>query len=305
MVVNPSTANQELAALWALDLLDPVEAQSFHAAMMASPELLTHALSLQDAWAALALSLLPQVPPSHLKAKTMAALSVTRRFLNPSHRPAAISKPSIRSTRKPSVASNGLSPLRALPWVAAVAMGGVAMLTYRESRQDRLRMSQLETQLQRRAGELHAARSQVATTATQLAVANRAVAEAQLEQEALLDQNSMNKMEIASLLSTLEAYKEGVAVVLWNPETQEGVLKLERMPLIPADKDYQLWVIDTDKETPVDAGVVKINATGVAKINFKPQEPVTGAGSFALSLENKYGSTSQTGPQGPVVMMKQ
>ncbi|HSJ02508.1 MAG: hypothetical protein ACAI34_22350 [Verrucomicrobium sp.] len=46
--MNPSTANQELAALWALDLLDPVEAQSFHAAMMASPELLTHALSLEN-----------------------------------------------------------------------------------------------------------------------------------------------------------------------------------------------------------------------------------------------------------------
>jgi len=49
--------------------------------------------------------------------------------------------------------------------------------------------------------------------------------------------NDSAKMQIAMLQSTVKKYQQGVAVVVWNSETQEGILKLEKMPPVATDKD--------------------------------------------------------------------
>ena len=110
-----------------------------------------------------------------------------------------------------------------------------------------------------------------------------------LEQEkaVIAKTRELDKLQIATLKSTIADYKQGVAFVVWDAAKQEGILKLERMPAVQQNKDYQLWVVDPSKKTPVNAGVVRVDAKGFAKVQFKPVLDVQSADKFALSVEKK------------------
>jgi anti-sigma-K factor RskA len=118
----------------------------------------------------------------------------------------------------------------------------------------------------------------------------------------LTQTHEVAKMQIATLQSTVSEYQQGVAVVVWNSEKQEGILKLEKMPPVALDKDYQLWVVDPSKKTPVNAGVVKVDAKGFAKVEFKPTVDVQQADKFALSVEKKGGVAEN---EGPIILLSE
>ena len=101
--------------------------------------------------------------------------------------------------------------------------------------------------------------------------------------------NALARMEVAQLKTTLKRFDEGVAVVVWDSEKQEGKLRLDKMPPITPAKDYQLWVIDKKKPAPVNAGVVRVDPRGSVVFTFKPVEPVTDVAKFALSIEKQGG----------------
>ncbi|MDB6138361.1 MAG: hypothetical protein JWO94_1433 [Verrucomicrobiaceae bacterium] len=107
------------------------------------------------------------------------------------------------------------------------------------------------------------------------------------EKNLVLKSSELDKMQIATLKSTIADYKQGVAVVVWDSARQEGLLKLEKMPPLDANKDYQLWVVDPSKKTPVNAGVVRVDPKGFAKVQFKPTTDIQQADKFALSVEKK------------------
>jgi anti-sigma-K factor RskA len=123
----------------------------------------------------------------------------------------------------------------------------------------------------------------------QIAVLDDAVAKLQRR-------NALAKVQIATLQSDVAAYKKGVAVVVWDSEKNQGVLKLEKMPPVEPGKDYQLWVVDPQKPAPVDAGVVRVDEQGFAKIDFKPVDAVVSAEKFALSVEKEGGVPKGEGP---------
>ena len=132
---------------------------------------------------------------------------------------------------------------------------------------------------------------------TQRAKAND---ELKIELAKLTQANDVKTMQIATLQSTVKEYKQGVAVVVWNSEKQEGILKLEKMPPLDANKDYQLWVVDPTKKNPVNAGVVTIDPKGYAKVAFKPVLDIQQADKFALSVEKKGGVPQG---EGPIVLL--
>jgi anti-sigma-K factor RskA len=107
-------------------------------------------------------------------------------------------------------------------------------------------------------------------------------------------------MQIATLQATIDDYKQGVAVVVWNAEKQQGILKLEKMPVIPANKDFQLWVLDPAQKSPVSSGTVRVDDKGFAKVEFKPTIGITQADKFAISVEKKGGVAA---PEGPIVLL--
>jgi anti-sigma-K factor RskA len=120
------------------------------------------------------------------------------------------------------------------------------------------------------------------------------------EVAALTKANDSAKVQIATLQSSVKEYKQGVAVVVWNSEKQEGILKLEKMPPIKAGKDYQLWVVDPSRKTPVNAGVIKVNDRGFARVDFKPALAIERANNFAISVEQAGGAPEN---QGPIVLL--
>ena len=112
--------------------------------------------------------------------------------------------------------------------------------------------------------------------------------------------NNTAQLQIANLKSTVAEYQQGVAVVVWNSEKQEGVLRLERMPPVAVGKDYQLWVVDPKHDTPVNAGIVRVDAQGFAKVEFKPTLDISEAKNFAISVETEGGVPKN---EGPIVLL--
>jgi anti-sigma-K factor RskA len=105
--------------------------------------------------------------------------------------------------------------------------------------------------------------------------------------------------KIAKLADLLGNSAQTLAIAIWNPLNQSGVLKVEKLPILQNDRDYQLWVIDPAYKHPVSGGIFTVDEKGAGRVEFRPGQSVTTVTSFAISLERKGGSSSA--PQGPIV----
>jgi anti-sigma-K factor RskA len=112
--------------------------------------------------------------------------------------------------------------------------------------------------------------------------------------------NAMAQMQIATLASQLDSAPRANAVVLWDAEKQEGVLKVAGVPPNESNRDYQLWIVDPEYKQPVDAGVFHVADEGTTRISFKPKLRISTAQAFAVSLERKGGVAKA---EGPMVLM--
>jgi len=144
-----------------------------------------------------------------------------------------------------------------------------------------------------------------AGTLKNLLEAERILSRAQLDHLAKADrliadlrsQADVARLKITSLASLAGNSPQARAIAVWNPDRQEGVLVVSKLPALQADKDYQLWVIDPQYPIPVDGGVFTVDpATGDARVNFKPGKNVAVAQTFAVSLERKGGVPKAEGP---------
>ena len=119
---------------------------------------------------------------------------------------------------------------------------------------------------------------------------------ARLQQQlaAMADEDALSRVKIATLASMLDSAPKGSAVVVWNEEKQEGIIKVENMPAARADQDYQLWVIDPGYKLPVNAGV--FHPEGSEKRTFKPTEIIKSPDKFAVTIERKGGVAHNEGP---------
>ena len=137
---------------------------------------------------------------------------------------------------------------------------------------------------------------------------NQLEAERIVNRQQLADLNQKLKVEgdlaqykIAALASMLGNSPQALAVAVWCPSMQEGVLAVSRMPALAPDKDYQLWVIDPQYPSPVNGGVFTVDpATGAARVTFRTGQPVNAIAKFAVSLERKGGVKKA---QGPIVLL--
>ncbi len=113
--------------------------------------------------------------------------------------------------------------------------------------------------------------------------------------------NALSKTEISTLTSKLKNAPNAEAVVVWDPEKNEGVLKVLDAPPSGSDHSYQLWVVDSAKKSPVSAAIFRVGDNGTTKISFKPDQPVKTAKAFAISLEEKGGVNGPA--KGPIVLI--
>jgi anti-sigma-K factor RskA len=107
-------------------------------------------------------------------------------------------------------------------------------------------------------------------------------------------------MRIATLNAQTEAYAKVLAVVVWDEDKQQGVVKLDQLARPAADRDYQLWMIDPNRVSPVSAGILSVDEDGLAQASFKPSKAIRSVNGFAVSIERKGGASV---PEGPIILM--
>lgn len=108
-------------------------------------------------------------------------------------------------------------------------------------------------------------------------------------------------LRIAALTPQTGAPPDAFAIVVWNPATQEGLLRVERLPPAPADRDYRLWAIEPASFVPIHVGAIAIDpTTPVTRIHFPPTPHLGAAATFAISLERKTGGRH---PESPFLLL--
>lgn len=270
--------HEELAALHALDLLEGAELAAFESALAADPELRRLVDSLRAASASLAFAAPAAPAPSP---------ALRARILN--------SAVPVEPAAGGYVLPFSLPPW--LGWAAAACFFFTAIFFAGKSFNVR---GQLQSVLESE----RVTRLEVGTLKN-LLEAERILSRGQLQRLAasesliadLTAQADVARLKIASLTSLAGNSPEARAIAVWNPDRQEGVLVVSKLPPLATDKDYQLWVIDPQYPVPVDGGVFTVDpATGEARLNFKPGKNVKVAQTFAVSLERKGGVPKAEGP---------
>ena len=282
--------HQELAALAALDLLDPADQAALDAAAAANPELARLVRELRETAAALAHAAPSAEPPPDLRERVLADASAER------------------TARR----SNILTFPTLLPWAVAACMAAAAALMGRlyvagraeaaflrdgqalASLELRAVRAQLEAERIVNQRELTDARHELADAGRRIADLGRQVAS--LDQK-IKSTDSMAEYKVTTLASMLGSSPRAIAVAVWCPSMQEGILAISNLPPVPSGKDYQLWVVPPGSPAPVSGGIFTVDSSkGTTRVIFRTAQPIDSIAKFAVSMERKGGSERAEGP---------
>ena len=263
---------QDLAIAYLLGQLPLAEASRFEAELQVNAELALWVQELGESTAALALNVPQQMPPPELREKIIAGI----------HAQSAAAGES----RGKVVPFNWLTPaLVALAACLVVALGYAIF------------------QNQATQSELANEKSAVANLTQQLDNLSQKIAslrlttDSQLKQIAdLQTQGSLAQMRIATLSAQVHTYQKAGVVVVWDDQKQQGIIKMVNLPKAAAGKDYQLWIVDPKYPNPVNGGILAINNETSTLDSFKPDQLVTSATAFAISVEKTGGVPKAEGP---------
>jgi anti-sigma-K factor RskA len=264
---------EEAAALYALDLLEGAERASFEGELARDPALQKFVDQFRAASTDLALTAQPAEPSSALRQRVLASI-------------AAAPGPAPVPSKKSSAEVVSFAVPTWISWAAAACFAlAAAYLTTRylalRSETVILRESEAIARL-----DAQSARQQLEA---ERIVSGRRIADLQ-------QASDIAQLKIARLASLAGNSPEAIAIAVWSPERQEGVLNVEKLPPLRNDQDYQLWVVDPKKPDPVNGGVFTVDAKGTAQIRFHPDQPVSAATQFAVSRERKGGVPKAQGP---------
>ena len=168
------------------------------------------------------------------------------------------------------------------------------------SERERL-LAESRTQLRSREQEVATLNQRIDTLAGASAEIGRQLGEAKQQvarlSEEMKSQVDLANLKITALASMLKNSPKALAVAVWDPKKQEGVLKVENLPALAANEDYQLWVVDPQYPNPVDGGVFTVEPTsGSRSVQFKAKQPVSAVNAFAVTRERKGGVPKAEGP---------
>ena len=84
----------------------------------------------------------------------------------------------------------------------------------------------------------------------------------------------------------------GDMFVYWNTMTRQVSVDIKSLPVLPADRQYQLWSLVDGK--PVDAGVFELDTANPNRALQLLNRPIGRADSFAVTVEKRGGSPTPT-----------
>ncbi len=82
-------------------------------------------------------------------------------------------------------------------------------------------------------------------------------------------------------------------VLIYQPENGSAILVVEGMPQLPAERQYQLWLIQDDKRT--SGGVFSVKQNGYGVLQVQHARPLRLYDSFGVTVEPAGGSPQPTG----------
>ena len=250
---------EEQASLHVLGALTDAEAREFKQKLHADPELKEYVARLSTATGAVAGAVPSVEPPPQLRAKILARVAEPQKII--------------------SLPEKKFRPLAWLPWALAT---GFAALCIMANVQD--------SQLRKTVGEQVAQINNLNQLTQSLSATTNSLQQTVL---ALRETNRLAGLKIAMLNSLLADAPTAIAVSLWDNEKQDGVLVAQNLKALAAGKDYELWVMDENKN-PVAAGVFHLGAGGTARMDFQPKRAIKSAGQFCVTEEIKGGVDSPT-----------
>lgn len=258
--------HEELAALYALGLLEGAERSAFESELAANPELAALVDSLSETATDLAFTAPQLAPPPELKQRILAA------------------------TAKPTA----FPLLRLVPWGLAAALA--VTTTWLTLQNLSLRSENDSLQTERRLAEI------AYQTASNQLTERSLLAETMINDlgRQLREQHDLTRLKITALASLAGNTPEAQAIAVWDPTRETGLLTVDHLPVIGDNQDYQIWVIDPAYPIPVDGGVFKPGADGRAVLAFKGNKPIKDVSAFAISLEKKGGVPKA---EGPIVLL--
>ena len=273
---------EEVASLYALDLLESGEKSAFEAALRQDSALRSLVDELRQSSSALFAVAPAATPSAALRARVLAIPSRSA--------PAAA----------PAKVETNVLPFRLPVWSPWAVAAGFAVAT------GWFAQLYVATEASLVAAREGAAIARVESESTrQLLEAERLLGQRQIADLRTADvriaqlqqQADLASFKISSLASLLGESSEAQAIAVWSPAAQQGVLSVEKLPALAADQDYQLWVVDPQYPIPVDGGVFTVDpASGTARLAFRPKQPVAQVAKFAISLERKGGVPKAEGP---------
>jgi anti-sigma-K factor RskA len=110
----------------------------------------------------------------------------------------------------------------------------------------------------------------------------------------LLNVLASEKIRI-TVMSGLKADPVGFGKIIWDPVNRSAILQVSRLPAVPHDRDYQLWVIKG--KTPISAGVFSVSDTtsNFFRIDGLAVTDPHEISAFAVTLEPKGGLPAPSG----------
>jgi len=252
---------EELAALYALELLEGAEKADFESQLKGNDELSALVDGLIET-AALAFLSAPQIdPPADLKKRILAI--------------AAESVPKTKVVRFPS--------LKLVPWALVAGIAAAALwLGYQNYL---LRTENVNLQTDRQLAE-------IAHKIAQSQLSERSLlAEGMINDlgRKLRRTEDLARLKVTALVSLAGNTRQAEAIAVWDPDRQCGLLTMEKLSPIGAGQDYQIWVVDPAYKDPVNGGVFHVSHDGKIAVPFKADKPITQPAAFAVSLERKGG----------------
>lgn len=298
-------ALEELAALYALDLLEGADKADFERQLAARPALRAAVDRYREAAALLAHTLPPATPPADLRSRLLREIEPApgNVLAFPGWMPWSIAAGfAVATLWLGGLYWSARTSDRLHDQEAALAQATLRMAGNQREAERIVTRAQLAA-LEQKAGE--AARSLAALEARS-ADASRALAAAQGQiaslSQRLQSEANLAQLKIATLTSMLGNSPQALAVAVWNPAQQEGIFSVQKMPAAGDDRDYELWVFAENSPTPIAAGVFAVGAGGEARVAIRPESPVPAVAKFAVTRERKGGVPPHSGPQGELVM---
>ncbi len=274
---------EELAALYALDLLEGAELAEFEALIRCDEAPAALAKECREAVTHLGLSLPALEPPARLRRKVMESTQIAAVVPGPWYG-------------------------EVLPWAIAASFALAALVLWNQGQQSEQRVNAVARELEtlkiqiteitshrdKLAAELGQADGQRDEMRVRLEKLENERRSLQLQMATLQNQDPLDGLRFVRLEAQQNVWKGTDITAVWYPNRLEGRIDLAGLTIAEPGKDYQLWIISPDATQPISAGVL-ITADGHGSQNFHLDQQVKVA-ALAISVEPKGGSASPTGP---------